>query len=149
LAFTRVKVLASRAYDARTEGGAGHAGVVAAEIAPVLLLAPFAGVVVDRLSPVRVMVADLARVALAADLPLAADSVPAIYALAFGMSATSTFFSPAIGTVPPALVDEEELIAANSGIWTTAVLSQIVLAPAAGHRGGADWLRPRVLDQRC
>src|SRR6266536_6353483 len=30
-----------------------------------------------------------------------------------------------------ALVDADELVAANSGIWTAAVLSQIVLAPAA------------------
>ncbi|MFP8963244.1 MFS transporter, partial [Streptomyces nanhaiensis] len=117
----------------RTGSDVGVAGVVAAEIVPVLLLAPFAGVVVDRLSPVRVMVAaDLARVVLAAVLPLVADSVPAIYAVAFGLSAASVFFNPAAGAVLPALVDEEELIAANSGIWTAAVLSQIVLAPAAG-----------------
>ncbi|MET8326192.1 MFS transporter [Streptomyces sp. NPDC005181] len=116
-----------------TGSGLGVAGVVAAEIVPVLLLAPFAGVVVDRLSPVKVMVAaDVARILLAAALPLAAGSVPAIYALAFGMSAASAFFNPAAASVLPALVDEEELIAANSGIWTAAVLSQIVLAPAAG-----------------
>lgn len=116
-----------------TGSGIGVAGVVAAEIVPVLLLAPFAGVVVDRLSSVKVMVAaDLARVVLAAALPLAAGSVPAIYALAFSMSAASAFFNPAAGSVLPALVHEEELIAANSGIWTAAVLSQIVLAPAAG-----------------
>jgi MFS family permease len=117
----------------RTGSGLGVAGVVAAEIAPVLLLAPFAGVVADRLAPVLVMVAaDLARMVLAAVLPLAAGSVPAIYALAAGMSAASAFFSPASGAVLPALVDEEQLIAANSGIWTAAVVSQIVLAPTAG-----------------
>jgi MFS family permease len=117
----------------RTGSGLGVAGVVAAEILPVLLLAPFAGVVVDRLSPVRVMVAaDLTRTVLAAVLPLLAGSVPGIYAVASGMSAASAFFNPAAGAVLPALVVEEELIAANSGIWTAAVLSQIVLAPAAG-----------------
>ena len=117
----------------RTGSGLGVAGVVAAEIVPVLLLAPVAGVLVDRLSPVRVMIAaDLARVVLAAVIPFVAESVPAIYALAFGMSAAAVFFNPAAGAVLPALVDEEELVAANSGIWTAAVLSQIVLAPAAG-----------------
>ncbi|GAA3500961.1 MFS transporter [Streptomyces prasinosporus] len=117
----------------RTGSGLGVAGVVAAEIAPVLLLAPVAGVVVDRLAPVRVMViADLARMLLAAALPLVDHSVPGIYAVAFAMSGASAFFNPAAGAVLPALVDEEELIAANSGIWTAAVLSQIVLAPAAG-----------------
>lgn len=117
----------------RTGSGLGVAGVVAAEILPVLALAPVAGVVVDRLSPVRVMVAaDLARMCLAAALPLVTSSVPGIYAVAFAMSAASAFFNPAAGAVLPALVEDEELIAANSGIWTAAVLSQIVLAPAAG-----------------
>ena len=117
----------------RTGSGLGVAGVVAAEIAPVLLLAPVAGVVVDRLSPVRVMIAaDLVRVALAALLSLVSGSVPAIYATAFGLSAAAVFFNPAAGSVLPALVDEKELVAANSGIWTAAVLSQIVLGPAAG-----------------
>jgi hypothetical protein len=55
----------------RTGSGLGVAGVVAAEILPVLLLAPVAGIVVDRLAPVRVMMAaDLARMILAALLPL-------------------------------------------------------------------------------
>ena len=117
----------------RTGSGLGVAGVVAAEIVPVLLLAPIAGVVVDHFSPVRVMVAaDLARMLLAAVLPLVGHSVPGIYAVAFGMSAASAFFNPAAGSALPALVDEDELIAGNSGIWTAAVISQIVLAPAAG-----------------
>ena len=117
----------------RTGSGLGVTGVVAAEIAPVLLFAPIAGVVADRLAPVRIMVAaDLARMVLAAALPLVDRSVPGIYAVAFAMSAASAFFSPAAGTALPALVDEQELIAGNSGIWTAAVISQIVLAPAAG-----------------
>src|SRR5215210_7067033 len=46
--------------------GLGVAGVVVAEIVPVLLLAPIAGVVIDRLPRRRIMVAaDLWRAALA------------------------------------------------------------------------------------
>ena len=41
-------------------------------------------------------------------------------------------FSPAANSVLPAIVDDDELIAANSGIWSAAVLSQIALAPVAG-----------------
>jgi len=97
-AFNTV-ALALLVFD-RTGSGLGVTAVVAAEIVPVLLVAPVAGVVVDRVGPVRVTVsADLVRVVLAA---------------------------------LPALVDEAELVPANSGIWTAAVLSQIVLAPAAG-----------------
>jgi hypothetical protein len=106
--------------------------VVAAEIASVLLFAPIAGVVAGRLAPVRMTVAaDLARMLLAAALPLVDRSVLGICA-AFAMSAASAFFSPAAGAALPALADEQELIAGNSGIWTAAVISQIVLAPAAG-----------------
>src|SRR6266536_1894578 len=49
-----------------TGSGLGVTGAVIAEILPVLLLAPVAGVVVDRLPRVRVMVAaDLWRMGLA------------------------------------------------------------------------------------
>jgi MFS family permease len=54
------------------------------------------------------------------------------YAIAFGMSAAAVFFNPAASSVLPALVDDEQLVRANSGIWTAAVVSQIALAPLAG-----------------
>src|SRR6266542_204227 len=54
-----------------TGSGLGVTGAVIAEILPVLVLAPLAGVVVDRLPRVRVLVAaDLWRMGLAALLPL-------------------------------------------------------------------------------
>jgi len=130
-AFNTV-ALALLVFD-RTGSGLCVAAVVAAEIVPVLLLAPLAGAVVDRVGPVRVMVgADVVRVGLAALLSVVSMWVPAIYVIAFGMSAAAVFFNPAAGAVLPALVDEDELVPANSGVWTAAVLSQIVLAPAAG-----------------
>ena len=116
-----------------TGSGLGVSGVVVAEILPVLLLAPLAGTVVDRLPRLRVMIAaDAVRVALAAALPLAAGNIAAVYALAFGLSAAAVFFSPAASSVLPTLVEDEQLVRANSGIWTAAVISQIVLAPLAG-----------------
>ncbi len=42
------------------------------------------------------------------------------------------FFNPAANSALPGLVNDNELVAANSGIWTAAVLSQIALAPVAG-----------------
>lgn len=41
-------------------------------------------------------------------------------------------FNPAANSIVATLVADEELVAANSGIWTAAVLSQIGLAPLAG-----------------
>lgn len=116
-----------------TGSGAGVAAVVLAEVAPVLLLAPVAGLLIDRLPRVRVMIAaDLWRVAAAATLPLVADSVGAVYAVAFALAAGTVFFNPASQSVVPSIVREDELVAANSGLWSAAVISQIVLAPLAG-----------------
>lgn len=116
-----------------TGSGLGVTGVVIAEIAPVLLLAPLAGVVVDRLPRVRVMVAaDLWRMGLAGLLPLVDHELAAVYAVAFGLAAGGVVFNPAAAAALPSIVDEDELVAANSGLWSAAVISQIALAPLAG-----------------
>ncbi len=116
-----------------TGSAIGVSAVVAAEILPVLLLAPVAGALVDRLPRVRVMVgADLLRAVLASALALSADSVIAVYVIAFGLSTGAVLFNPAANSVLPTVVQDGELIAANSGIWTAAVLAQIALAPVAG-----------------
>lgn len=116
-----------------TGSGLGVVAVVAAEIVPVLLFAPLAGALVDRLPRVEVMVvADLARAALVATLVLTQDHLWLVFVVAFGTSVGTVFFNPAAGSVLPALVRTDALIAANSGIWTAAVLSQIALAPLAG-----------------
>lgn len=113
--------------------GLGVASVVMAEILPVLLLAPVAGVLADRLPRIRLMImADLWRMALAAILPFIDQHLVAIYAVAFGLSAGAVLFNPASASVLPSIVDEDELVAANSGPWSAAVISQIALAPLAG-----------------
>ena len=82
--------------------GLGVTGAVIAEIAPVLLLAPLAGAVIDRLPRVRVMiVADLWRMALAAVLPMVDQDLVAVYAVAFGLAAGAVFFNPAASSVLP------------------------------------------------
>jgi len=129
-----------------TGSGLGVTGVVIAEIAPVLLLAPLAGAVVDRLPRVPVMVAaDLWRMGLAALLPLVDHHLVAVYAVAFGLAAGGVLFNPAAAAVLPGLVDEEELVAANSGLWSAAVVSQIALAPLAGALVAAWGVGPAFL----
>ncbi|MEJ7795931.1 MAG: MFS transporter [Nocardioides sp.] len=126
-----------------TGSGIGLSGVVLAEIAPVLLLAPVAGPIVDRFPRVRVMItADLARVLMAAVLIVWHDQVPVVYLVAFGLSAGAVFFNPAASSLLPSLVPDDELVAANSGIWSAAVLTQVALAPVAGlvaATAGFEW----------
>jgi MFS family permease len=129
-----------------TGSGLGVTGAVIAEIAPVLLLAPAAGAVIDRLPRVRVMVAaDLWRMALAGVLPLVDQHLLAVYAVALGLAAGGVFFNPAASSVLPSIVAEDELVAANSGLWSAAVISQIALAPLAGGLVAAVGVAPAFL----
>ena len=127
--FTALALLVFRL----TGSGLGVSGVVIAEIIPVLLLAPLAGPLVDRLPRVTVMIsADLARMVLAAVLAVWHGDIALVYGIAFGLSAGAVFFNPAAGSLLPVLVKDGELVAANSGIWSAAVLSQVLVAPLAG-----------------
>ena len=116
-----------------TGSGRGVATTVAFEVAPVLLLGPIAGVLADRYPRRRVMIgADLVRAALATVLVVSHSSVAVAFAVAFGLSAASLLFNPAAGSLLPELVEEDELVEANSAMWTVAVASQIAIAPLAG-----------------
>lgn len=117
---------------ALTGSGLGVSVAVLAEIAPVLLLAPLAGNLVDRLPRVKVMItADLARVLMAGTLAVWHHSALLAYAVAFGLACGQVFFSPAAQSLLPSIVKDDELIAANSGIWTAAVTAQVLVAPLA------------------
>ncbi|MBG6185329.1 MFS family permease [Arthrobacter sp. CAN_A214] len=76
--------------------------------------------------------ADLIRAGLAFALPFVDGDVFNVYLIAVGLSAAAVFFNPAAQSVLPSIVRERDLVAANSGLWTAAVISQVVLAPLAG-----------------
>jgi MFS family permease len=117
-----------------TGSGLRVAATVAFEILPVLLFGFIAGSVVDRWPRRRVMVtADVVRAVVALLLALSHEQLWVAYAAAFGLSIGRVFFDPASASVVPALVaDEDQLLGANSAVWSAAVLSQIALAPLAG-----------------
>ena len=85
--------------------------------------------------------ADLGRAAVAALLALFADHLGAAYVAAFALSSLSVFFGPAASSLVPALVERDEVVGANSALWSAAVLSQIALAPVAGAL--VAWAGPR------
>jgi hypothetical protein len=116
-----------------TGSGLGVAGAVMFEVLPVLLLGPVAGLAADRLPRRQLMVgADLFRTVVALILVAVADSVGAAYAVAFGLSAGAVLFNPAAGSLLPEVVGEDDVVTANSAMWTAAVTGQIDLAPLAG-----------------
>lgn len=116
-----------------TGSGRDVATTVAFEVAPVLLLGPVGGLLADRLPRRRIMVAaDLLRAGLAVTLALASGSVALAYGVAFGLSVGALAFNPAAASLLPEVVDDDELVDANTALWTVAVTAQIVLAPLAG-----------------
>src|SRR5437660_12729896 len=115
-----------------TGHGLSVAGLVVAEILPVLLLGPIAGVVIDRFSRKSVLIgADLFRAALVLSL-MWPQGVWHAYLVAAGLAAGSTFFNPTVNAVIPAITTPEQRLAANSVSWTTGRLVQILAASIAG-----------------
>lgn len=115
-----------------TGQGIAVAGLAAAEVVPVLLLGPVAGVIIDRFSRKGVLIgADLFRAALVLSL-LWPQDVWHAYLVAAGLAAGNTFFNPTVRAVIPALTTEGQRLAANSVAWSTGRLVQIVAASAAG-----------------
>mgnify|MGYP001319183387 CR=1 FL=1 len=107
-------------------------GVVAAEVLPLLILGPVAGVVVDRLNRRGVLIgADVCRAALALSL-VWPQGVWHAYVVAAGMAAAGSFFNPALQAVIPAVTTEQQRLAANSVAWSTGRLVQIIAAAVAG-----------------
>ncbi|MDP9374328.1 MAG: MFS transporter [Chloroflexota bacterium] len=115
-----------------TGQGLAVAAVVAAEVVPVLLLGPVAGVVIDRFSRKAVLIgADLARALLVLSLIWPQGAWHA-YLVAAGLAAGNTFFNPTVQAVIPALTTEEQRLAANSVAWSTGRLVQILASAVAG-----------------
>ncbi|MBF6612387.1 MAG: MFS transporter [Chloroflexi bacterium] len=102
------------------------------EIVPLLLLAPIAGIVIDRFPRKTILVAsDLVRGGLVLMLAFA-NATWQVYVIAALLTAASVFFSPTLQAVIPSVVDKEALLAANSVAWSTEQLVQIVASAVAG-----------------
>jgi len=116
-----------------TDTGRGVTGAVMFEVLPVLLIGPVAGLAADRFPRRTLMVgADIFRAAVAGALVTSAGSVGVAYAVAFGLSAGAVLFNPAAGSLLPDIVGDDQMVDANTAMWTAAVTVQIALAPAAG-----------------
>ncbi len=116
-----------------TGTGRGVAGAVMFEVLPVLLFGPVAGLAADRVPRRTLMVgADIFRAAVAVALVTSAGSVAMAYAVAFGLSTGAVLFNPAAGSLLPEVIGDDQVVDANSAMWTAAVTVQIALAPVAG-----------------
>ncbi len=115
-----------------SHSGLAVSALVLTEIVPTLLLGPLAGVVIDRFDRQRVLiVVDSLRAVLVLVLALT-HALWAVYALAALLAVGSTLFNPALQAVIPALLTDEERLAANSVAWSSGRLVQIIGASVAG-----------------
>jgi MFS family permease len=107
------------------------AGAVLFEVLPVILLAPVAGVVIDRLPRKAVLVvSDVVRAVLVLLLLLTTE-LWQIYAIIALLTAAGTFFNPAVSATLPTLLDADDLLAANAVSWSTGRFVQIIGAALA------------------
>ena len=115
-----------------TGQGVAVAILVAAEILPVPLLGPVAGVIIDRFSRTSVLIAsDLFRAVLVLSL-VWPQGVSHAYIVAAGLVAGNAFFNPTVQAVIPSLTTPEQRLAANSVAWSTGRLVQIIASAAFG-----------------
>ncbi len=98
---------------------------------PNLVLGPIAGTFVDRWDQKRVMVAsDLLRALLVLLIPVvAAIDIVLVYPMAILVTTVSLFFRPARAAVVPRIVPPDDLLAANSALWTAESLADILGYP--------------------
>lgn len=119
----------------RVTGSAAQMGIVfALTFLPAALFGLLAGPLVDRWDHRRTMItADLVRVVLVSGMALVAvasladsQKIVAIYALAFASSTASLFFEPSRMSLVPAILPEDQLMAANSLDMTTMSVSELL-----------------------
>jgi MFS family permease len=117
----------------RTGSSLVVAGTVFFEVVPVILLAPIAGVLIDRLPRKALLVwTDVVRAILVLALLLTTE-LWHIYVIVSLLAAAGTFFNPAVSATLPTLLNKEDLLAANSVSWSTGRFVQIIgSALAAG-----------------
>jgi MFS family permease len=108
----------------RTTGsGVAVAGLMICLWAPVVLLAPAAGLLADRMETRRLLIAaSLAQAAIAASLALALDSVAAILALAALLGTGFAVAQPAEFALVPRIAGQRRLAAVNGRVETARYL---------------------------
>ncbi|MGQ0607993.1 MAG: MFS transporter [Chloroflexota bacterium] len=106
----------------------------AATAVPSVVLGPLAGVLVDRWDRRRTMIAcDLVRAALVLAVPFAFEvHIGFVYLAAFLTATITLLFRPAKTAVVPAIVEERDLVSANSAMSVPETAADLIGFPIAG-----------------
>jgi MFS family permease len=132
--------LASRVYE-RSHAGWAVASVFLAVSIPVAVLAPVAGMLLDRLSPKPVLTAAAAAAALVALVLTGVTGVAGTLGLAAGFGVCAALLQPGLGAIVPRLTHADGVTSANSylqaAMWggmTAGPLLAGLLGAAGGPR---------------
>lgn len=135
----------------RTPGSAwGLAKLLSFTIIPVFIVGPIAGVYVDRWEKKNILiVCDFLRGLLVLTIPfvfMKQDSMIPIYVVVFLTFCLSRFYVPAKMSIIPDLVEEKDLVVANSLVSLTGMLAFVLgcagggfLVEKLGSKGGFIW----------
>ncbi|HKF85665.1 MAG TPA: MFS transporter [Candidatus Limnocylindrales bacterium] len=106
---------------------------VAANV-PNLLFSPVAGALVDRWDQKQVLVvSDILRAALVLLVPVAISvNIWLVYGIVFLITTVSIFFRPARVAILPRIVEDNDLLAANSAMWVGETFADTIAYPIAG-----------------
>ncbi|HEU0243972.1 MAG TPA: MFS transporter, partial [Candidatus Limnocylindrales bacterium] len=101
---------------------------------PNLVFSPLAGTFVDRWDQKQVLVvSDILRASLVLLIPVAVSiNVWLAYPIVFLITTVSLFFRPARVTILPRIVQERDLLSANSAMWVGETIADVVNYPLAG-----------------
>lgn len=122
------------------------AKILAFTILPVFIVQPIAGVLVDRWDrKTTLFVCDLVRGLLVLMIPLIFifwQSMIPLYIIVFLAFCFSRFYNPAKMAIMPNLVDQKNLLMANSLVATTGMIAFVLGCALGGFL--IDWFGPRI-----
>ncbi len=119
----------------KTHSGGAIAAIMLSRAIPVVLVGPFAGVLLDRFDRKRLMIAsDLVRgvVALGFILAIGYEQTWLLYLLSALLMVASPFFTSGRSAILPSIATDEELHTANSLTQTTGWLTLVIGAFLGG-----------------
>jgi dTMP kinase len=145
LGFLAIIALTADIMGATRAAAFAVSGVMAARVLPSLLLAPIAGVFVDRWDRKRVLITtDIGRFAIMALIPFTQEVLALVLATLF-LEMLSAMFAPAKDAVFPTLVRREQLVTANQlnlgvtyGMLPLAGVLYAILVALAGRLAPVD-----------
>jgi MFS family permease len=129
--------LTIKVFELSDGSGIAVAAVLFVGIVPLVLFAPFAGLIVDRTETTGTLALASAAQALIAVGLAFAEPVWLVVALSFLLGSAASIASPAVFAIVPIAVDEEDLTEANANMETVRYVGMVAGPLIAGGLAGA------------